>query len=90
MTSRKQIEFLLGHADRRIADAEKTLREVIAGISREATEAADWVAEKRGSVESFASNCSMRAMEMMKASAELDQQRALRQQMISMLEMIPA
>lgn len=90
MTNRQQIEFLIKHADVRIAEAEKALASSINSMAREATQAAEWVAEKRGSVESFASNCSMRAMEMMKASAQLDQQRALRQQMVSMLEMIPA
>jgi uncharacterized protein YgbK (DUF1537 family) len=90
MTNYQQIEFLIGHADRRIAAAEKDLARSIEGMAREAAQAAEWVSEKRGSIESFASNCSMRAMEMMKASAELDQQRALRQQMVTMLEMIPA
>lgn len=92
MTDKKQIEFLILAADNRIAESEKRLLDTINSIAREAANAKQWVEDKRGtsSLGCFASNCAMRAMEMASIAAEIEQHKAVRQSMVTMLEMIPA
>jgi hypothetical protein len=91
MTNKQQIEFLIRASENRIAEGEKRLLDAVNSIAREAANAKQWVEDKRGtsSLGCFASNCAMRAMEMATIAAEVEQHKAVRQSMVTMLEMLP-
>lgn len=84
--SRKQIELQIRLCETRVAEATVRLQRIIESITRESTNASQWVADGRGSVASFASTISMRAMDMAALTAEIEQHKAVRQSMLDMLD----
>ena len=86
MDGRKHVDFIVRLCDTRIAEATARLNTAIDSITRESVNAKQWVADSRGTVGCFANNIAMRAMEMAAITAEIEQHKAVRMQMVDVIE----